>query len=205
MNLHSTFAKNLRNAIRHHDLDAVEKCLAADDGPPAGEALYQTPWLQYACFFGSREIVELLVNRGCDVNEVSARESTPLSSASRAGNVETVRYLLDEGAHVSSKSAMRNPLFGCIIHQSDNPSTQDTLEIASILIDRGIDTTVRYDMRYGKGIDAKAFAWMWGRRDIARLIAEHEANGDPQKAEELLAEAEATVKNRSWEHLEEND
>ena len=56
----------------------------------------------------------------------------------------------------------RNPLFGAIYggHTA----------IAKLLIDSGIDTTVKYSGESMHEMDALAFAHEWGRSDIAELL-----------------------------------
>ena len=75
------------------------------------------------------------------------------------------------------------------VHGSDTPP-ENYLKIAELLLDHGIDSTVRYNTDTMKDMDAMAFACMWGRQDIARLIAERQADGDPETVETLLAKAE---------------
>jgi len=81
----------------------------------------------------------------------------------------------------------QHPVFG------SNTNKENYLKIAELLIDNGIDTSVCYDMTYGKQIDAMMFALIWDREDIAHLIADHQASGDAVKAEKLFNEAKAAV------------
>lgn len=107
----------------------------------------------------------------------------PLHSACLGGSYAVAKYLLDHGAAMDVSASVRNPMFGAIIGRSP--------EIGRLLIDRGIDTGVRYNSPTMKNMDAIAFAWMEGEREIARMIAEKHANGDTAKIEVLLAEADA--------------
>ncbi|OQR93672.1 hypothetical protein ACHHYP_02359 [Achlya hypogyna] len=59
--------------------------------------------LHTACWWGHLSIVELLVHLGADVDAVDSvlGKTTPLIEAARAGRLEIVKLLLDEGACVS--------------------------------------------------------------------------------------------------------
>ena len=57
--------------------------------------------LQMACMAGDRECVELLLQRGIDVNRTGGYYGTALQAASRVGNIEIVDHLLDSRADVN--------------------------------------------------------------------------------------------------------
>lgn len=78
------------------------------------------------------------------------------------------------------------------VHGNDTPP-ENYLKLAELLLDHGIDYNVRYNTETMTNMDAIAFAWMWGRRDIARLIAERKAGGDETEVERLLLEANAVA------------
>lgn len=141
-------------------------------------------WLHFAAHHGRLEIVKLLLELEININEHEKYDGrTPLNSACSFGHLDVAKYLLDHGAVMDVSASIRNPLFGAIVGRSP--------QIARLLMDRGIDTTVRYNSLTMKDMDAIAFAWMQGEREIARMIAEKHANGDEAKIEALLAEADA--------------
>ncbi len=74
-----------------------------------------------------------------------------------------MRYLLSEGATIDVSQPERNPLFGAIYggHTA----------VAKLLIDKGIDTHVKYTGGSMKEMDALAFAKEWGRNDIVDLLS----------------------------------
>lgn len=59
----------------------------------------------------------------------------------------------------------RNPLFAAIHAGHKN--------IVELLLKTGIDTTVKYTGKSMKDMDAIAFAYEWGRKEIAEMIKEH--------------------------------
>ncbi len=60
-----------------------------------------TKGLISACGNGSTEVVQLLLEKGADVNRVYKDRYTPLSAACSAGSIEIVQLLLENGADVN--------------------------------------------------------------------------------------------------------
>jgi len=55
---------------------------------------------------GSKEIVELLSNKGADINTINNDSETPLHLAVQGGNEDVVRWLLTRGANTEIKNKM---------------------------------------------------------------------------------------------------
>lgn len=148
------------------------------------------------------EAIKYMIGLGIDPNIKEVRDfRRPISDASTGGNLEIVRYLLDLDVILDTHASISNPLFSCVpgyvtdrhpVHGSDTPP-ENYLEIARLLLDKGIDYNVRYNTETMTNMDAMAFACMWGRQDIARLIAERKADGDAEAIERLMEEAEAVA------------
>ena len=146
-------------------------------------------WLHFAASEGNLEIVKILIDLGMSPNILGAQESDlPLDCAASSGNLEIARYLLDQGSRIDTSASVRNPLFGAIIGRSP--------EIVRLLLERGIDATVRYTSPTMDNLDATAFALSRGEPEIARIIALHNANGDAEKADALLVEAQGIAARR---------
>jgi uncharacterized protein len=140
-------------------------------------------WLHFAASYSSPEVLNYLVGLGFSVNEMAAYNGDrPLMAAAGYGRPENVRYLLDHGSEMDTSKSVRNPLFGAIIGKS--------LEVVRLLLERGIDATVRYRSDTMTDMDATAFALFRGEKEIARVIAIHNAGGDPTKAKLLLEDAQ---------------
>lgn len=138
-------------------------------------------WLHYACAMGNLETVKFLVDMGFDVNAPDHMEGQrPLTAAADERKCDIARFLLDKGALMDVSSSINNPLFAAIGSRSTN--------IALLLLEHGIDTQIRYNTETMKNMDAVAFAMMHGARDIAHIIALHNAGGDEAAAQAAMAE-----------------
>ena len=147
--------------------------------------------------------IKMLVDEGFDVNaKGSLHEDTPLVRAASTGDIEKVRYLLDHGAILQTEKSVQNPLFGAISAYTSMGNRELPKErfnsIVKALLDAGIDATVRYNTDTMLDMDAMSFACMWGRQDIARMIAEHiYGNDDDTAIKAALADAEIRAKRSS--------
>lgn len=144
-------------------------------------------WLHYAAGHAPLNIVKFLQVKGYDINSVKDRDAcTPLDQACVKNRYEIAEYLLDNGATMDTSASIRNPLFGAIVGQSP--------EIVQLLLERGIDATVRYTSDTMDGMDALAFALERGLVEdtglvIADIIALHLAKGDRAEADKLKTDA----------------
>jgi ankyrin repeat protein len=159
-------------------------------------------WLHCAASDGSLKVFEYLLSCGTDLNVKNRDGITPLVCAASSNQLKIVRLMLKRGAEMGSQTAIANPLFACIsgsamdthpVHSSGNPPT-DRLEIAKLLLDAGLDPALEYDLHSNGRMDALKFAWLFGRRDIARLAAERLADGDLSQVEAMLSAADRALR-----------
>ena len=162
----STIEKEIRLAIKAGNADKVAALIDSDkEQLHANDSLFGT-WLHFAASFGKLEIVKRLVEMGANVNtNGGVKGSAPLQMAAAEGNLEIARYLLDHGAKLDVSTQIRNPLFGAIYGGHK--------DMASLLIDAGIDTSARYSGASIKNLDALRFAQTRGQAEIAQLLASH--------------------------------
>ncbi len=155
-------AKEIRTAIKQGDADKATRLIDADKSRLSMMTTFGT-WLHVAAAHGRLEIVKRLFALGSDVNARGGiAGSGALHLAASEGHGDVVRYLLSIGAEMDVSEPERNPLFGAILG-----GHADT---AKLLIDGGIDTSVKYTGKSMKDMDALAFAHEWGRSDIADLL-----------------------------------
>lgn len=154
--------KAMRNAIKRGDLNEFVRLVGND----VSRLEMMTPfgtWLHVAAAHDQLDITKWLLDHGANVNQYGGiAGGGALQVAASDGHYEIVKYLLDNGAELDVSAPERNPLFGAILggHEA----------IAKLLIDRGIDTRVRYSGESMKGMDAIAFAHERGQSGIAELL-----------------------------------
>ena len=97
-------------AIRAGNRPDIERQIAANPEAVQGMDVGGSTPLHHAAGYGPLANVELLINKGADVNAKNRRRSTPLHWAIH--DEAKVRLLLSKGAEVNSKQAQgRTPLF----------------------------------------------------------------------------------------------
>ena len=93
---------------------------------------------QMACMVGDTECIDLLLQRGMDVNFSGYHYGTALQAASRVGNVEMVERLLESGAKVNILRGVHDtPLRAAVIQGHE--------DLVRILITQGADVNLRYE------------------------------------------------------------
>jgi uncharacterized protein len=155
--------------------DAIEdgktfKCMDLIDNNPqilSANTTFGT-WLHIAASHGQLAIMEELVKRGVDINARGGiAGANALHSAVEDSQYEAAKYLLDVGAEMDVAEPERNPLFAAIL--------EDNAKIVQLLIDRGIDTKVKYTGQRMKNMDAIAFAEEHGAEKCLKLLEEAQA------------------------------
>ncbi|HYI63393.1 MAG TPA: ankyrin repeat domain-containing protein [Allosphingosinicella sp.] len=184
-------------AIADEDIDEVRRLFRENPQEINGYTYYAGgTYLHYAASHPSVAIVKALVDIGFEINKPGSLDGdVALTNACAAGHYEVARYLLDHGSVMDVSLSIRNPLFSCISGyvSHEAPPRETFLTVARLLLDRGIDAGARYTSKTMVDMDAIAFAWMWGRRDIARMIAEHLQGEKEAAITRALAEAETVA------------
>ncbi|ESQ87104.1 hypothetical protein ABAC460_21275 [Asticcacaulis sp. AC460] len=141
-------------------------------------------WLNYACAYGSADIVRYLISVGFDVNAKGRMGENPLAIACMRSQKEIVLVLKSEGAGFNTNRLIENPLFLAI--GGDSPDYVQTL------LEAGIDTSTRYvvGLEDNPSVDAVAWAMMKGDRPTAFTIALWNSNGDQAAAEAAIVEGQ---------------
>jgi ankyrin repeat protein len=168
--------RRLTDAVRDRvtDLDVFEAAAFADvrrlrsllDEEPelvsarSGDGF--TP-LHFAAFFGTADVVAMLVARGADVESAGAgwMTGTALHSAASANRADVVEVLLDAGADPNARQSKGHTPLHSAAHNGNGA-------IVTLLIDRGADPAAATD----DGRDALSFARETGDAGSIQAIEE---------------------------------
>lgn len=151
--------RELLQAIENDDVQKVRQLLTSevdlnfedDDGD---FPLYVASWR------GNKEIVELLLANGADVNyEADAYFYTALMVASGAGHADIVRLLLKHGANVNAEDDWQ-------LTSLMRVAERGHLEVARVLLEHGANPSLRDDRRK----TALELAEESGHYEVANLI-----------------------------------
>ena len=125
--------------------------------------------LHHAAKENRPDIIEFLVNTGCDINAEDDEGQTPLHKAAMFGNVESVKLLLEKGADANKvDNSGHTPLHIAIITGGD-------IEVVSTLVTKS-DLRIRKD----DGQHALHLAIRYHKIDSIELMLKH------RQASELL-------------------
>ena len=184
-------------AVRSNDAKTVSDLIAASPELVKAKDLTNTTPLHHAAGFGTLEVMQLLLDRGADVNARNRRSSTPLHWALH--DVAKVRALVSRGAAIDAKTIEgRTPVYqasvlasgravlGVLLEKGANPNLatlvgQTPLMVASLrgdvdamrlLIEKGADIK----MKNSAGETALMAAATNGSPDAVRLLLEKGAD-----------------------------
>src|SRR5690606_21602398 len=93
----------LNDAIFKENRELVEELLATDDQALNNADKNGLPPLHVAIFTGSKELVELLMSKGADIDARDPYGLTPLDSAISKGKKDIAELLSLKGVNVESK------------------------------------------------------------------------------------------------------
>lgn len=130
-------SKKLFKAARNNDWPAVRRILAQNkDLHVDARGEYGHTALMLAVWGGQAEIVQLLIDRGANVNACAAGGDTVLMQAAVFGRTEIARLLIDHGADINARNEWGETALILAIRKWH-------AETACLLIDRGADIHVR--------------------------------------------------------------
>lgn len=125
-------ATTLQDATTSNDIDSVRKLIAKGENVNALNELGKTP-LNWAAVMGRKDIVELLLEKGADINGVGRYSGAALHGAAQGDrNIEITKLLIARDAKIDMKDPQgRTPLFEAVSLQS--------VANVTLLIDKGAD------------------------------------------------------------------
>ncbi|HEX2523362.1 MAG TPA: ankyrin repeat domain-containing protein, partial [Terriglobia bacterium] len=123
--------KTVITAARNQDLKRLRKLILPTPALAKGKDAGGSSVLHHAAAFGTKEILDLLLSQGADVNARNGRGATPLHWA--VSDEARTRLLLEKGAAINSQTdSGRTPLY-LAASQSDHDS------VLRLLLDKGAD------------------------------------------------------------------
>ncbi|KAF7349543.1 Ankyrin repeat-containing domain protein [Mycena sanguinolenta] len=144
-------------------LECVSQCIekGADINPVDAT---DTP-LGVASYWENMDIVQLLLERGADVNLGGRQFGSPLGAASYQGKSDVVQLLLDKGADVNLGGGEYGSPLGAASHRGES-------DIVQLLLDKGADVNLGGG-EYGSPLGAASY---WGKSDIVQLLLDKGAD-----------------------------
>ena len=160
---------SLHLACKSGDIKTVEKILSRKNVDiNAREKQYGSRPLHWAAGQGHLEIVDLLLQKGADINATDNDNITPLHVAVGKKQKDVVRYLLDKKANPNLKDAKGDtPLQGAV--------ELGQMDVVQLLVDAGADVNAAND----EGIAPMDRAFVSGNKPLAQLLWQR--GGRPKK------------------------
>ena len=154
--------RSMWEAVKSGDLDKIKLLLSEDPAYIHKVTPFGT-WLHVAASSGQLKLAEYFLENGIDINADSGiYGGNALNEAAQEGHADMVVFLLDRGSKFDVTEPERNALFSAIHHGHT--------DVAKILIEAGIDTSVRYTGSSMKNMGALEFAKERGHPDTIKYI-----------------------------------
>jgi ankyrin repeat protein len=126
--------QSLLQAIKAGNIEAVKQHLEAGTDVNASDNLGRTALHKASGWQGQREIVELLISNGADVNAKRSDGAIPLHYAVYYNRMENAEILLSNGADLNAKDGDQNG--ATPLHEA---AWRSRKEIVDLLISKGAD------------------------------------------------------------------
>ena len=148
-------------AIALGEAETVRKLIAKDPEVLRSYVLKKS-WLHWAAQEGNTEIMEVLVNAGLAIDQVTTDgPETPLETAAGLGHIEASKWLMNHGADINhglGKSA--TPIFSAIYSKS--------LKLVELFVERSADLSATFGPP--PQIDVISFAKEHGTPEIVSFL-----------------------------------
>jgi ankyrin repeat protein len=117
------------------DINAVQRALASGISVNNADSIHQATALHAAAAVGHIRLIELLIDKGADLNALDRRGITPLIIACATGQISSAKALIKAGADISIKPALA-PTALIVAIQTGNAQLVETLLLAKANVDQ---------------------------------------------------------------------
>jgi ankyrin repeat protein len=187
----------------HFGVDRAVRFLISCNNRELKDSYSQTP-LSYAATNGHNTIVQLLLEKGAEIESKDKYGQTPLSRGATNGHEGTVRLLLENGAKIEAKDKFgwtplsqaatngHNTIIGLLVEKGADVESKDNLGRAPLsqTAKNGHEETAWLLLKEGANIESKD---KFGRTPLSRAAA-NGRRGVAQLLLEKYAEIESTDK-----------
>ena len=140
-----------------------------------GKGIVGGTWMHHCAGKFSRRVLEVMVSVGFDPNEKGTLiDDFPIIWACSRGLPENVKFLLECGNGLDVESSENNPLFSAATGAGQPNSEGEHLECVRLVLEAGVDASVKYEMAKGKFYKASDWADLYGLSEMAALIRKYE-------------------------------
>lgn len=154
--------KSLRTLLKKGEVEGFFNLLDSNPGAINLTTPFGT-WLHEAVTWDKLDILKGLLSRGLDVNIKSGiAGGNVLNEASRNGDIETIKFLLDNHANMDTDEPVYNPLFTAI--------QNGHFHIVKLLVESGINTDIKYTGDSMKNMGALDYAKEQGQLEIVDYL-----------------------------------
>ena len=130
--------RTIHEAAMIGDANSLEEFLKAGVGVNARERLFSSTPLHFAATEGQKEITQILVTKGADVNATNKNGITPLMCAmmGQGDCKEVAEILIAHGANINAQDSMgQTPLHVAILNGQPN--------MVILLLEKGADVNIK--------------------------------------------------------------
>ena len=186
-------------AAEEGDVEAVKGYLAIDVNVDARDEVYAGTPLHFAAFRGRKEVAELLINEGADVNAKNQADATPLDKAIEKNRDETVSLLRKHGGKTGEELKGGEPVVEAT--QPEPPTVKAPDILIHEAVAEGNIEAVKQHLNAGTDVNVKSkfdetpldLAIINNETEIADLLRKRDEKTNVAKDQGLDAESNAKL------------
>ena len=133
-------AQEIFDAVKKNDVAKVKELIEKEPQQIQAKDRQGFSLLNSACNLGHIEIINFLIGKGADINQLAGRlDLTPLMECARTGNLEVAKLLVEKGADVKIISKMGMSAMHWALANGQNQAE----DIALLLIEKGSKVEIK--------------------------------------------------------------